>query len=401
MYIEKNKGIQIFGHLITGEQLYFLGFTIYFLPSFLLNTMFTVTIGGHQFRLLSYAALPFILCKVFIFDKWNVKQLFLIALSFFISLVIWRTTQNVDFVFACVLVVGAKGIEFRKIISWFFYLSVVCLVVTTVCALVGVIPNLVYYSPVRPTRYALGMSYATYSATIYLYIVLAYCYLRFGNLKLYDYIVIIVFDCLIMWVTNTRLDFIAVFLVIPLIAIAQNGYKGNYFSRLLSSFYWMATPIMATLMIILSYFYSSHNRILYKINKLFSGRLLYGRTAFKRYDLSLLGRKIVEHTYSGLKGNSFQNNPMDHLGINYFFIDSSYIRMLLVWGVIAFLIVIVAMTKIAITSTINKTYVLSAIMFIVAINCMFEPYIIHLVYNPFLLALFAKETSGVPFGGKK
>lgn len=399
MNIEKNKELSILGNIVTGEQLYFLGFTIYFLPSFLLNTMFSSTIGGHILRLLSYMALPFLLGKIFFLDKWKLKQLFWISFSFVISLIIWRKAQNADFVFVCLLVIGAKNIEFSKIISWFLYLNVTSVLLTIVFALVGIIPNLIYYSPLRPTRYALGMAYATYAATIYLYIVLAYCYLKFGNLKLYDYIGIIGIDCIIMWLTNTRLDFFAVLIFIPIIEIAQRAYRGDRLSRILSSFYWMATPILAVLIISLSYFYHSGNYILHKFDKLFSGRLMYGRIAFERYNVNLLGRKVVEHTYSGFKGNSFQNNPMEHIGINYFFIDSSYVRMLLLWGVIAFFVVIASMTIIAIRSTINKTYVLSVIMLIVAINCMFEPYIIHFVYNPFLLSLFARETFLTHSGG--
>lgn len=399
MNIEQKDRIQVLGHIITSKQLYFLGFTIYFLPSFLANTMFSATISGHQLRLLSYVALPFLLAKIFLMDKWKFKQIVLIVLSFMISLVIWRKTQNASFVFVCPLVVGAKGINFKQIISWFLYMSVICLLLTIIFSLVGVIPNLIYYSLLRPTRYSLGMAYATYAATIYLYIVLAYCYLKFGSLKVYDYVAIIAMDCVIMRLTNTRLDFYAVFVLIITIEIAQRAYKGEQFSKLCSSFFWMATPILSVLTICVSYFYDPNNHILHKLNTLFSGRLMYGHMAFQRYNVNFLGRKIVEHAYSGFKGHSFQNNPWNHLGISYFFVDSSYVRMLLLWGCIAFIIVVVSMTVIAIRSTINRSYALAAIMLIVAINCMFEPYIIYFVYNPFLLALFAKDQISMTSGG--
>jgi hypothetical protein len=400
MQIEQKDNIQIFGHVITGKQLYFLGFIIYFLPSFLSNTMFSATISGHQLRLLSYIALPFLLLKIFLIDKWETKQLVLIVFSFVISLVIWRKTQNANFVFACPLIVGAKGIDFKQIISWFLYLSVVCLLLTISFSLVGIIPNLIYYSPSRPTRYALGMAYATYAATIYLYIVLAYCYLRFGSLKVYDYVAIIFIDWVIMLLTNTRLDFYAVFILIIAMEFAQQASRGKRVSQICSSFFWMATPILSVLTICASYFYDSSNHILYKLNTLFSGRLMYGHMAFQRYNVNFLGRKIVEHSYSGFKGHSFQNSPWEHLGISYFFVDSSYVRMLLLWGCIAFIIVVVSMTIIAIRSTANRSYALAAIMMIVAINCMFEPYIIYFVYNPFLLALFAKKEISIPSGGQ-
>ena len=74
---------------------------------------------------------------------------------------------------------------------------------------------------------------------------------------------------------------------------------------------------------------------------------------------------------------------------NYFFIDSSYIRMFLLWGLLAFILIIVYMTYIAMRSIFRRTFVLAAIILIASLNFMFEPDIIKIIYDPFLLALFA------------
>ena len=44
-------------------------------------------------------------------------------------------------------------------------------------SLIRIVPNLVYHSKLRPTRYSLGMVYPSVIAAHYLFLALAYCYL--------------------------------------------------------------------------------------------------------------------------------------------------------------------------------------------------------------------------------
>ena len=257
-------------------------------------------------------------------------------------------------------------------------------------SLVRIIPNLVYYSASRPTRYALGMLYPSVIAAHYFYLALAYCYLRFGKLNVIDYLLIISGNVVCMLLTNTKLDFLATLVIIPVMIIAQRAYFGKKWSSIMASFWWMATPLSAVGMIFLSYFYNPSNHLLKKINSLLSGRLELGRLAFKKYDLNLLGRTIVEHSFAGVKGQKL-NNSGGGLPQNYFYIDSSYIRMILLWGFLAFIIVIACLTFIAIRSTVRKTFILSAVILVSSLSYMFEPHIIQIIYNPFLLALLSNS----------
>lgn len=102
-----------------------------------------------------------------------------------------------------------------------------------------------------------------------------------------------------------------------------------------------------------------------------------------------MGRSITEHTYGGSKGLKFAND-MSSMNFHYFYLDSSYMRMFLLWGAIVFVLIIVALTYLAIRSTIQQTFVISAIILVASLNFMFEPYVIAIFYNPILLALVAK-----------
>lgn len=373
---------------INGCQVYFTAFLFYFLPMFLIETTFSPV--NRWLRLFAYISLPLLFFKIYVLDQWKKKELFAISLLLVIELIVWRMTHYPDLLLIGPFIIGAKDVNFRDIISWYFYLTLILVMTMMILSLTRIIPNLVYYSASRPTRYALGMLYPSVIAAHYFYLALAYCYLRFGKLNVIDYLLIISGDVVCMLLTNTKLDFLATLLIIPVMIIAQRAYFGKKWSSIIAAFWWMAIPISASIMIFLSYFYNPSNHLLRKIDSLLSGRLGLGRLAFKKYDLNLLGRTIIEHSFAGIKGQRL-NNSGGGVPQNYFYIDSSYMRMLLLWGLLAFIIVIVCLTFIALRSTVRKTFILSAVILVASLSFMFEPHIIQIIYNPFLLALLSNS----------
>lgn len=387
--LEKNNFlVKIWNYPINGSQLYFTAFLFYFLPTFLCETTFLTE--NHLLRVLSYISLPLLLLKIFVLDRWGKKELFIITLFLIFGMIIWRTTQYPDLLMIAPLIIGAKKVNFRDIIWWYFYLTLFLVMMVMSFSLVKIIPNLVYYSKLRPTRYSLGMLYPSVIAAHYLYLVLAYCYLRFGKLNVFDYLLIISGDIICLLLTNTKLDFLATLVAIPIMIIAQRAFLGKRVSGIIASFWWMATPISAGIMIFLSYFYNSSNYIFSKIDHLFSSRLALGHLAFEKYEVNMLGRMIVEHSFAGVKGLKFAKGNIGSPS-SYFYIDSSYIRMILLWGLLAFFIVISCITFIAIRSTVRKTFILSAVILVSSLSFMFEPHIIQIIYNPFLLALLSNS----------
>lgn len=385
---KSNFGVKIWNYPISGRQIYFIAFLFYFLPMFLVETTFSPI--NRWLRLFAYISLPLLFFKIYILDQWEKKELVVITLFFILGFIVWRTTHYTDLLMIAPLIVGAKGVNFRDIIYWYFYLTLFLVMTVMLFSLIKIIPNLIYYSQIRPTRYSLGMLYPSVIAAHYLYLSLAYCYLRFSKLNVLDYLLIITGDIICMLLTNTKLDFLATLIIVPVMIIAQRAFLGKKLSSIIAAFWWMATPISTVIMIFLSYFYDSSNYILHKLDSLLSGRLALSRLAFEKYDVKLLGRIIVEHSFAGVKGQKLSNSG-GALPSNYFYIDSSYIRMLILWGLLAFIIIISCLTFIAIRSTVRRTFILSAIILVSSLSFMCEPHIIQIIYNPFLLALLSNS----------
>lgn len=387
--LEKSNFLpKILDYPINGRQVYFIAFLFYFLPTVLGETTFSSTLNGHLLVRIACVSFPLLLFKIFILDKWQKKELLLILLFLTLGLITWRTAHYIDLLLIVPFVLGAKNINFRDIIRWHFYLTILLVMTVMIFALIRIVPNLIYYSKLRPTRYSLGMLYPSVIAAHYLYLVLDYCYLKFRKLNIFDYLLIIIGDIICMMLTNTKLDFWATLMVIPIMIIAQRAFFGKRLSNIIASFWWMATPVSATIIIFLSYFYKPSNQFFYKINTLLSGRLALGCEAFEKYNINLLGRKIIEHSFGGVRGQKLASGSASFQS-NYFYIDSSFVRMLLLWGLLVFIIVVCCLTFIAIRSTVRKTFVLSAIILVSSLSFMFEPHIIQIIYNPFLLALLS------------
>ena len=372
---------------INGSQIFFIAFVIFFVSSFIQDTTLAEALNGRFLRLCSYISLPLLLFKIYFIDRWSKKELFVISILILLGMITWRMAHELQLLTIVPFVVGAKNVNFKDIITWYMYLNVILLLTMAIFSLLGIIPNLIYRAAPRPPRYSLGLIYTSSLATHYFYLVLAYCYLRFSKLRWTDYLLIIIGDVIFMMITNTKLDFIATLIVIPVMVIAQRAFRGHKLSEILASFWWMAVPITSSIIIFASYFYDDSNHIMKAVDDLTSGRLGLGHRALTNYDIHILGQTIVEHTYGGSNGLKLANQ-LDGVS-HYFFIDSSYIRMFLLWGLLAFILIIVYMTYIAMRSIFRRTFVLAAIILIASLNFMFEPDIIKIIYDPFLLALFA------------
>ena len=77
----------------------------------------------------------------------------------------------------------------------------------------------------------------------------------------------------------------------------------------------------------------------------------------------------------------------------YFFVDSSFLRILILYGVIAFIIVLAILTIISYRSITYGEYALATILVIVAISAVVEQRLVDVSYDPFLIALLANVYS--------
>lgn len=118
-----------------------------------------------------------------------------------------------------------------------------------------------------------------------------------------------------------------------------------------------------------------------KLNKLLSNRLYLGNNALHKYGVSMFGKQIK------WIGNGGYGHTFTQFEGAYNYVDCSYIRILLDYGVVIFLLVMVGFTM-AIRYTIeeNNKYLMWALVFVGGYSII-EPRLIEIGFNPFVLML--------------
>lgn len=388
LYVLKQKTKQIFNYQISGSQIYLATLAVYLVFAFLQNTTFEDYIGGHFYNIISYLAFGVLILKIVFYDHYHlIANLFIIS-GFLFSIIVWRNSGANLILVMIAFILAAKNVSFDDIVKTYFNVNFWLLVVVIACSLLGVINNLSFVAQGRGTRYALGVIYPTDFAARILYLMLADAYLNFRNLNTTRYLVYVLIALACKQVTDARLNFYCMLLLIIVSAIAQVAEQ-NYqlqqhdWTNSIVYTYWTFTPILSAIAIFGTYFYDPTNNIYSKIDGMLSGRLTFGSMALQRYSVNLFGTKIKEHGY----GN---NMKLFHQGINsYFFIDSSYMRLLIIFGLVALVIFIGISMFISIKNTLYGYYALPAILLIVAFSSVVEQHFMELTYNPFLLAFIS------------
>ena len=141
------------------------------------------------------------------------------------------------------------------------------------------------------------------------------------------------------------------------------------------------SPVLcAAVMILSSMFYSAENIVTYSLDMLLTHRLYLGKKGIEVYGFSLFGQWVP------MQGNGGTVETQT----NYFFLDSSYLFILLQYGILIFALILIIILFINYRAQINRDYILIIAVGIMAVQCMVEHHLMDVAYNPFLWAAFAE-----------
>ncbi|PEH08174.1 hypothetical protein CP354_04910 [Lactobacillus sp. UMNPBX3] len=371
---------------ISGKNIYYFAFLYYYILSFLRFTTFAPTISANWMIRLSYLAVVLLLIKIYVFDKQTIKSFTINTFIILLSLISWRHAHAVDVLAYTLFILGAKNINFRVIINWFFKLGVIMLILTMIYSQLGIIKDLIYVRN-HTLRHAMGIVYPTDLAAHIFYLILAYFYLYFEKITWRSYVGIVFVAGLTYFLTQARLDVLLSLLAIPVIFVAKQAYSGKKVYSNIASFYWIVTPILAYITVIASIFYNANNSLFRFTNEAFSKRLEISHLAIEKYNVTLFGKHVLEHGFGSSQGiKHFYQSGMSG---NYFFIDSSFIRLAIIYGLVIGIFVIIVMLLIGMRSISTRGFCLAAIVLLLGISCMIEQHLLDISYNPFLIALLA------------
>jgi hypothetical protein len=368
---------------INSISLYYLALVIYLVSAFLKTSM--ITPDYFSLNYCAYFSMAILLFKLIFFTKYNLKfLLFSLFILFFFGLSWVKSSSPLAF-YLGMFIVTAYDIDFQDIVRCYLIVGIVTLFVIILLSEVHVIKNLIYIRGTK-TRQSFGILYPTDFASHVFYLILAYVYLYYDRMKKIQNTIIVIIAVLIYWFTDARLDSVLIMLIVPVIYICNlDKYKKATQNKVFFvDWLWISTGIFAYLAIFATLFFKDRGVFAF-FNRLISSRISLSHEGFMTYGVSIFGQRIKEH---GWGGNSGFKNFNAGGGIHqYFMLDSSFVRLLLIYGVVVFICLLVMVSVLAFRETYKRNYVFVGILFLVSLSCLIDQHMLEIAYNPFYIAL--------------
>ncbi len=369
--------------LVTGENLFLLGYMIYMGRAVWTSTMFPFPDGLRTIILLT--ALVLIGIKIVFFDRYSFMQILGIIALILCAGAVMVSSRYLNAVFWIFLVMGSKDVDFGKILKIYLIVAGSIVFLAVCSSLIGVIENLQYTTSGRGTRNSFGIVYTTDFAAYIFFLLLVYFYLKGPALTFWHYAAAVAASGLVYYFCKARVDSVCILLVALIFGIHGFMVHTKYaFPRIRRAWQWLwrtwgvvSMPFWAAVSILATRLFDQENRAFSEINELFSGRLYLGQKGWDDFGLSLFGQTIDMVGFGG----SIERPD------NYFFIDCSYMNVMLRYGIV-FLVVLVGVYTICCYKNRKDMYFLFAIA-LVSLNCVIAHHIFEVSYNPFAYALLA------------
>lgn len=296
------------------------------------------------------------------------------------------------------LMAGAKGIPFRKIVKAHFLTVLIIVGAVFLLSQIGVIENLVYTLEGRGTRMAFGFTYPTRFAAHIFYLFLWYWYLR-GEKLTYVESVFPMAAGLFVWIfCEARLSAVALLLLGVVMALHIYIYKGNlqktgeyYMNGWIAQFLSLSVPIASLVITLMTMCYNSGSPLMRMLNSALSGRLSLSKKAMDMYGFEIWGQWIR------LAGNGY------HLEGNskYFYIDSSFLQFSIQYGIVMLIMLLLLFWYVGFKAQKKQDWILLWIIGFVALHGMLEPHVLRVAYCPLICYVFVEVSDGRRFKDAK
>lgn len=298
----------------------------------------------------------------------------------------WHTEDTtVPIVILSLFIFSANNIEFDDILRVSLVISVCVMVAAVSCSCFGVIPNHTWENAVRIRR-DFGFTYCTFGSHLMLFITMEYVCIR-KQLCWVEGAVLLGLNCLWYRGTLTRLDFL---IVIPFVAVCcvwpclSGRIPKNILTKLIFQY---GGVLIAIFSICMQWLYNPDIRMIEDINQIFSLRLQLGHEAIQQYGIRLFGQHIK---WVGVGGKT------KHPEWVYNYVDCSYLKYLLNYGLIFFIVLMLALVWIGKQALDEQNQMLCISYIALFVFAMVDAELCVLAFHPFLLSagsFFCEESA--------
>ncbi len=364
------------------EIIFHLFFSILITAFFINSSMLYYSISNVVMNIIIIGALSGLLFKLIILDKYNLIEIVIFILFILISLISGYVSDQSNTLMYSIIIIAAKDIELKNIVKNYFYTTASLMIIITMLSFLGVVSDLLFLRD-NGYRHSLGLQYPTVYAAKVFFLCTAYFFIRDFKLTFKETIAILCLAYFTFYYTGGRVD--VFLLVILTVFLYLFKYVDMEYLKPLG-FIGIFSPIIATFIAwITAKYYNPLSVFYYDLNSLFSGRLILGQQAIQTYPIKPFGQVIYEQGLGGIQGlHNFVNK--------YFFIDSSYLALLLKNGWIFYIFLFSLLTYKLFDYYKKKQYMFLIVYGVICINSLISTFFFSVPVNSLILFLFAKNS---------
>ena len=373
----------VMNNRFISEKIYLCTLFIWVVVASLVTTTYFVRLDGFLslYRSLLYFTIFALLIKELMnlsktlnYFRFHWKQLLTVTAFFLAMFIVAKNRDGMLDINVLLLVFSARDIDFRKLLGTFSLATFLVLCLTIYASQKGIIANM-FMNADGGYRFSLGFNYVSFASQRLFFALCTYLMFRGKKISYLELMALLLATIYMYQQTSTTSPFYLSILILTYALLSIKIFKkefiiGNFWTKTLVQYGF----ILALVIILYFCFYSSGN-LFHLVDQFTHNRLRLSVNGFQNFGVSWLGQPI-SFTTLDMFGNFTSN---------YNYIDSSFVQLLVIDGLIVSVFMLFALTKVMrYFVSIQKDIVL-ACLGIMIIHGMFDPQMLVLRYSPLIL----------------
>ena len=373
----------VMNNRFISEKIYLCTLFIWVVVASLVTTTYFVRLDGFLslYRSLLYFTIFALLTKELMnlsktlnYFRFHWKQLLTVTAFFLAMFIVAKNRDGMLDINVLLLVFSARDIDFRKLLGTFSIATFLVLCLTIYASQKGIIANM-FMNADGGYRFSLGFNYVSFASQRLFFALCTYLMFRGKRISYLELMALLLATIYMYQQTSTSSPFYLSILILTYALLSIKIFKkefiiGNFWTKTLVQYGF----ILALVIILYFCFYSSGN-LFHLVDQFTHNRLRLSVNGFQNFGVSWLGQPI-SFTTLDMFGNFTSN---------YNYIDSSFVQLLVIDGLIVSVFMLFALTKVMrYFVSIQKDIVL-ACLGIMIIHGMFDPQMLVLRYSPLIL----------------
>ena len=373
----------VMSNRIISEKIYLITLFIWIVVASLVTTTYFIRLEGFLslYRILLYFTIAMILIKELVnfpktlyYFRFHWQQLLIVMGLFIAMFIVAKNRDGLLDINVLLLVFSARDIDFRKLLGTFSAATFLVLCLTIYASQQGIIANM-FMNADSGYRFSLGFNYVSFASQRLFFALCTYLMFRGKRISYLELLALLLATIYMYQQTSTTSPFYLSILMLTYALFSIKIFKKD----LIIENFWLTKiatyAFIIALMLTLYFSFYSSGHVFHLVDQFTHNRLRLSVEGFRNFGVPLFGQQI-----------SFKTLDMfGNFTSNYNYIDSSFVQLLVIDGLIVNAFMLLALTKVMkYFVSIQKDIVL-ACLGIMIIHGMFDPQMLVLRYSPLIL----------------